>query len=158
MTSTTVTSVPEDKRVKKGDAKNMKKIGVPWHLFTDGVDPVVMENFKQSVEKLKNAGYEIVDVELPECRYSLAAYYIIMPAEVSTNLSRFDGIRYGYTDRESANLMEVYKKSRGKGLRQGSPQAHTVSARTCFRTDTMMPIQQGRAGARKDPRRAQEGL
>lgn len=112
------TSVPDALRVPQGVAKaksDKKKIGVPWHLFKDGVDPSIQENFKQSLEKLKSAGYEIVDVELPHAKYSLAVYYIIMPAEVSTNLSRFDGIRYGFSA-PGANLAEVYKKSRGQGF------------------------------------------
>ncbi len=108
------TSVPENLRSKLKDAKG-KRIGIPWHLFKEGVDPVVMENFKQSVEKFKSAGYEIKDIELPFSKYSLAAYYIIMPAEVSTNLSRFDGIRYGHSA-EGKNLLEVYMKSRGEGF------------------------------------------
>ena len=91
------------------------KIGVPWHLFKEGVDKLVQENFKKSLEKLKSAGYEIVDIELPYCKYSLAVYYIIMPAEVSTNLSRFDGIRYGYSAK-GESLLEVYKKSRAQGF------------------------------------------
>lgn len=107
------TSVPAE--LRKVSAKGGKKIGVPWHLFRDGVDSSIAENFKQSLEKLKVAGYEIVDIELPHAQYSLAVYYIIMPAEVSTNLSRFDGIRYGFSS-EGANLLEVYKKSRGKGF------------------------------------------
>ena len=107
------TSTSEDLRVSK--KTQAKKIGVPWHLFSKGVDEVVMENFKDSVEKLKTAGYEIVDIELPFSKYSLEAYYIIMPAEVSTNLARFDGIRYGYSA-QGENLMEVYKKSRGEGF------------------------------------------
>ena len=108
------TSVPEDLR-KVEKKNNSKKIGVPWHLFKEGVDPLVQENFKQSLEKLKSVGYEIVDIELPFSPYSLAAYYIIMPAEVSTNLSRFDGIRYGY-HADGKNLLEVYKKSRHIGF------------------------------------------
>lgn len=107
------TSVLEKDRVAKSSSAN--KIGVPWHLFTEGVDKEVMSNFKESIEKLKNSGYEIVDIEMPYSKYSLAVYYIIMPAEVSTNLSRFDGIRYGYSAK-GANLMEVYKKSRGQGF------------------------------------------
>ncbi len=95
--------------------KEEKKIGVPWHLFETGVDPEVMENFKESIEKLKNVGYEIVDIKLPFSKYSLEAYYVIMPAEVSTNLSRFDGIRYGYSEKGD-NLKEVYMKSRGTGF------------------------------------------
>ncbi len=112
------TSVPDT--LRKNVAKsNPKKIGVPWHLFKEGVDPLVTENFNQSLEKFKNAGYEIVDIELPFSKYSLAAYYIIMPAEVSTNLSRFDGIRYGLStndSKESKNLWEVYSQSRGAGF------------------------------------------
>jgi aspartyl-tRNA(Asn)/glutamyl-tRNA(Gln) amidotransferase subunit A len=108
------TSVPEDLR-KVEQKKNNKKIGVPWHLFKEGVDKDIQENFKQSLEKLKNAGYETVDIELPHAQYSLAVYYIIMPAEVSTNLSRFDGIRYGYSS-EGKDLMEVYKNSRAEGF------------------------------------------
>ncbi len=92
-----------------------RKIGVPWHLFQEGVDPVIMENFKESIEKFKKAGYEIIDINLPHAEYSLAVYYIIMPAEVSTNLSRFDGIRYGYSS-EGKNLAEIYMKSRGRGF------------------------------------------
>jgi aspartyl-tRNA(Asn)/glutamyl-tRNA(Gln) amidotransferase subunit A len=109
------TSVPDNLRKINVNKTNLKKIGVPWHLFKEGVDLEVEENFKQSLEKLKNAGYEIVDIELPYSKYSLAAYYIIMPAEVSTNLSRFDGIRYGLSE-PAENLKEVYMKSRGKGF------------------------------------------
>jgi len=107
------TSIPDTMRNAK--TTNKKSIGIPWHLFKEGVDEVVLENFKQSIEKLKDAGYKIVDIELPYSKYSLAAYYIIMPAEVSTNLSRFDGIRYGFSA-DGANLEEVYKKSRGDGF------------------------------------------
>src|SRR3989344_3121181 len=109
------TSVPMELRELKVKSGNKKKIGVPWHLFKDGVESSVQENFKQSLEKLKELGYEIVDIELPHAKYSLAAYYIIMPAEVSTNLSRFDGIRYGHSAK-GVDLMEVYKKSRGEGF------------------------------------------
>jgi aspartyl-tRNA(Asn)/glutamyl-tRNA(Gln) amidotransferase subunit A len=117
------TSVPE--KLRNVDKKNnslghshtgdAKRIGVPWHLFKEGVEKEVLENFKESLEKFKKLGYEIIDIELPHAKYSLAAYYIIMPAEVSTNLSRFDGIRYGYSA-EGKDLMEVYKKSRGRGF------------------------------------------
>jgi aspartyl-tRNA(Asn)/glutamyl-tRNA(Gln) amidotransferase subunit A len=110
------TSMPENMRVEKFPNK---KIGIPWHLFEKGVDPLIVENFKQSVEKFKNLGYEIIGIELPFSKYSLEAYYIIMPAEVSTNLARFDGIRYGYSkqkDKEITNLKEVYMKSRGEGF------------------------------------------
>lgn len=110
------TSIPENLRTRNFSSL---KIGVPWHLFKEGVDKEVMDNFKASVEKLENSGYEIVDIELPFSKYSLPAYYIIMPAEVSTNLARFDGIRYGYSENnneEVKNLRDVYMQSRGKGF------------------------------------------
>ncbi len=112
------TSIPDSLRNKLApSAQSLKpiKIGIPWHLFEKGVDPEITENFKQSVEKFKSAGYKIQDIELPFSKYSLEAYYIIMPAEVSTNLSRFDGIRYGLS-LDGKNLREVYMKSRGKGF------------------------------------------
>jgi aspartyl-tRNA(Asn)/glutamyl-tRNA(Gln) amidotransferase subunit A len=113
------TSAPEALRekIKKENKKseNSRKIGVPWHLFKDDLSGVIMENFKKSMEKLQAAGYEITDIQLPYAKYSLAVYYIIMPAEVSTNLSRFDGIRYGF-HADGKDLMEVYKKSRARGF------------------------------------------
>ncbi len=114
------TSVSQEVRdlassAKGGSASGGKKIGVPWHLFEKGVDPVIMENFKDSMDKFTKAGYEIIDIKLPFSKYSLAAYYIIMPAEVSTNLARFDGIRYGYST-DGKTLSEVYNKSRGEGF------------------------------------------
>lgn len=112
------TSVPAELRERIRAAhprRGGKKIGVPWHLFQDDLNPVIMENFKASLEKMKQAGYEIADIELPHSKYSLAVYYVIMPAEVSTNLSRFDGIRYGF-HAEADNLLDVYKKSRGQGF------------------------------------------
>ncbi len=111
------TSMPDNFRKTKieNDHSKTKKIGVPWHLFKEGVEESIQKNFKESLEKFKNAGYEIMDIELPHLKYSLATYYIIMPAEVSTNLARFDGIRYGY-NAEGENLWEVYKNSRGKGF------------------------------------------
>ena len=66
-------------------------------------------------EKFKKAGYEIVDIKLPYSKYSLAVYYIIMPAEVSTNLARFDGMRYGLS-RGGDNIKDVYEKTRSAGF------------------------------------------
>ena len=109
------TSILVEDRKSEIKNNNLKKIGVPYDLFKTGVDPVIMENFNQMVEKMKGEGYEIVDIKLPYSKYSLAAYYIIMPAEVSTNLSRFDGVRYG-TRVEGNNIWESFKKSRSHGF------------------------------------------
>src|SRR3989344_5598066 len=72
------------------------RVGVPRHLLAKGVDADVLTTFNATLEKLKSAGHTIVDVELPMSSHALAAYYVIMPAEVSTNLARLDGIRYGH--------------------------------------------------------------
>jgi len=109
------TSIKNEARISSIKNNNLKKIGVPYDLFKTGVDPLIMENFNQTVEKMKKEGYEIIDIKLPYSKYSLAAYYIIMPAEVSTNLSRFDGVRYG-TRVEGDNIWETFKKSRHYGF------------------------------------------
>ena len=109
------TSIPEEMRqIKKDPIK--KRIAVPREFLNgEGVDKEVLKNFEESCEKLKKAGYEVVDVDLPSIKYSLAVYYIIMPAEVSSNLARYDGIKYGLKV-DGDNLLEVYKKSRAKGF------------------------------------------
>jgi aspartyl-tRNA(Asn)/glutamyl-tRNA(Gln) amidotransferase subunit A len=93
-----------------------KKLGVPRSfLLGDGTDKEIIENFEESCNRLKNLGYEIVDVSLPLIKYSLAVYYIICPAEVSSNLARYDGIRYGLSVKGD-NLLDVYTKSRKGGF------------------------------------------
>ncbi len=96
----------------KENSQNKKNIiGVPWHFLEGGVDSVVLENFKLSLKRLESLGYVIKEVELPTIKYSLPVYYIIMGAESSTNLSRFDGVRYGKR-KEGSNLMEDYTNTR----------------------------------------------
>ncbi len=92
-----------------------RRIGVPRHLLTQGMDRDVLENFEKSLDTMRAKGYEIIDVELPQAALALAVYYIIMPAEVSTNLARFDGVRYGLSLR-GASLVEDYAKTRGEGF------------------------------------------
>ncbi len=93
-----------------------KTIGVPWHILDmPGIDDSVKQNFTESVEKLKNAGYTIRDIELPHAHLGLAVYYIIMPAEVSSNLSRIDGIRFGMRA-GAQNLLDTYMNSRAEGF------------------------------------------
>lgn len=87
-------------------------IGVPWHLIErDGIDDDVLENFKESVDTMKELGWNIKDIELPAAEYALAVYYIIMPAEVSSNLARFDGVKYG-AHAEGDDLLDEYFKTR----------------------------------------------
>ncbi|HVZ75807.1 MAG TPA: Asp-tRNA(Asn)/Glu-tRNA(Gln) amidotransferase subunit GatA [Candidatus Paceibacterota bacterium] len=92
-----------------------KRIGVPRQLLSQGVDADVLERFEAGLGKLREQGYEIVDIELPSAALALAVYYIIMPAEASANLARFDGIRYGLSEKGD-NLWEDYAKTRGNGF------------------------------------------
>ncbi|MEK7635311.1 MAG: Asp-tRNA(Asn)/Glu-tRNA(Gln) amidotransferase subunit GatA [Patescibacteria group bacterium] len=92
------------------------KVGVPYHILEqDGISDDVRKNFDESIKKMESLGFEIVDIKLPNIDKSLAIYYIIMPAEVSSNMSRYDGIKYGLSA-NGDNLLEVYKKSRGEGF------------------------------------------
>jgi aspartyl-tRNA(Asn)/glutamyl-tRNA(Gln) amidotransferase subunit A len=91
------------------------KIGVPKEYFVKGIDPEVEKIIKNAIEKAKQQGAEIVEVSLPSGEFALACYYIIAPAEASANLARFDGIRYGLSEK-SDNLLDVYRKTKGKGF------------------------------------------
>jgi aspartyl-tRNA(Asn)/glutamyl-tRNA(Gln) amidotransferase subunit A len=110
------TSITESKRKELKTSSIKKVIGVP-RKFVDmeGISEEVKKNFEESLEKLKSQGYEIRDIELPNAHLGLAVYYIIMPAEVSSNLARYDGIKYGYSDR-SGNLLDNYLKTRHVGF------------------------------------------
>ncbi|MFH0846013.1 MAG: Asp-tRNA(Asn)/Glu-tRNA(Gln) amidotransferase subunit GatA [Patescibacteria group bacterium] len=103
-----------EKEEIKIDLAKIKTIGVPMS-FLEGVDEDVKKNFEKSVEKLKTLGYEIKNIDLPNVNHILAVYYIVMFAEVSTNLARFDGVRYGLHV-EGENLLENYKKTKGQGF------------------------------------------
>ncbi len=92
-----------------------KVIGIPHGFLKKGCDQDVLGNFLRTVEKFKTAGYKVVDLELPSLPYALAVYYIVCPAEVSTNLARYDGIRYGLSV-QAQTLQEVYEKTRGTGF------------------------------------------
>ncbi len=93
-----------------------KKIGVIKECFGDGLDPEVRSAVKDSINKLKKTGAKIVEVSLPSLPLALAVYYVICPAEVSSNLSRYDGQRFGFTDKTAKNLEESYELSRSNGF------------------------------------------
>lgn len=105
------TSLPDSTPVQR----KPKVIGVPRKFLESGLDKDMLERFEATLTKLKDQGYEIRDVDMPTLPYGLAVYYIVMPAEVSTNLARFDGIRYGLSV-PAQTLAEVYAKSRGTGF------------------------------------------
>ena len=102
----------------KGEKLKVKdmRIGVPKkYVETEGIDKEVLQDFKTSLERMRQAGATVVEIELPQLRYALACYYIIMPAEASTNLARYDGVKYGL-HREGADLLGDYLATRGEGF------------------------------------------
>jgi len=92
------------------------RIGVPEEYFGQGLDPEVEDAVRQGIEHLRSAGAEIVSVSLPHTEYCVAAYYLIAPAEASSNLSRFDGVRFGYRDQGAGSLLEMYEQTRSRGF------------------------------------------
>ena len=101
---------------KEEKAPKKAKIGVVKEFLSEGVDPEVRKVTENYIEKMRKAGHEIVEVSLPMSKYSLAIYYIVVPAEVSSNLARYDGIRYGLRSKDAKNLSEVFGKSRDEGF------------------------------------------
>ena len=99
----------------KNDVKGLK-IGIPKEFFGEGINQEVKESLEKAIEKYKELGAEVEECSLDIAKYSLAAYYIIACAEASSNLGRFDGIRYTYRTKEFSNLKELYKKTRSEGF------------------------------------------
>lgn len=93
-----------------------KKIGIIKEYMGEGLDDGVRQQIEAAVAKLKDAGAEVVEVSLPTLPLALAVYYILCPAEVSSNLSRYDGQRYGFTASDATNLDESFKKTRSQGF------------------------------------------
>ncbi len=109
------TSIPADFEFPQKEVGKTMRIGVPYHLLESGIDPDLRAHFDETILNLKSAGHEIVDVSLPTSSYALAVYYVIMPAEVSTNLARLDGMRYGLAKR-GKTLLDDYVESRTEGF------------------------------------------
>jgi len=97
------------------EIKPVKKIGVPYSFLKEGIDEDVKTVFDTNIETLKKAGYEIVDISIPMIEKALAVYYVLVPAEVSSNMSRYDGVKYGEKI-EGKDLEDTYKKTRGQLL------------------------------------------
>lgn len=109
------TTYSEDLYNKK-EKKDKLTIGIPYHILEKGgISKEAREIFDNAITKLKNLGFEVKDISLKNIEYSLAVYYILMPAEVSSNLARFDGVKYGLHV-EGDNLLGDYLKTRGQGF------------------------------------------
>ncbi|SHH26526.1 Asp-tRNA(Asn)/Glu-tRNA(Gln) amidotransferase subunit GatA [Tepidibacter thalassicus] len=107
--------VPDYTKYLDNNVKGIK-IGIPKEYFGQGVDEDVKNAVLKSVELLKEMGAEVKEISLPHTDYAIATYYVIAPSEASSNLARFDGIRYGYRAKEYGSLEELYKKSRSEGF------------------------------------------
>lgn len=107
--------VPDYPALLTGDVEGMK-IGIPEEYFGKGLDPEVEGHVRKAIETLEKRGASVINVSLPGTRYAVATYYIIAPAEASSNLARYDGVRYGVRFPDTPGLMEMYKKTRSQGF------------------------------------------
>ncbi|MFC6348004.1 Asp-tRNA(Asn)/Glu-tRNA(Gln) amidotransferase subunit GatA [Vagococcus carniphilus] len=107
--------VPDFTSLIGKDIKGMK-IGVPKEFMGEGVDPAVRASIEESIETFRKLGATVEEVSLPHSKYGVQVYYIIASSEASSNLQRFDGIRYGYRSEDITNLEDVYVKSRSEGF------------------------------------------
>jgi aspartyl-tRNA(Asn)/glutamyl-tRNA(Gln) amidotransferase subunit A len=92
------------------------RIGVPRELFGEGLDAEVRASVESAIEAYREMGAEIVEIELPHAKYCIAVYYIIATAEASSNLARYDGVRYGFRAEEANELREMYRRTRDEGF------------------------------------------
>ncbi len=114
--STSVDRSVPDYSATLGDDLTGLKIGLPKEYFDDGLDFQVAESVEAAIGEYKRLGAEVVEISLPNTRLAVPTYYVVAPAECSSNLSRFDGVRYGYRCDGSQDLEDLYKRSRGEGF------------------------------------------
>lgn len=107
--------VPEFSRLLDGNIKGIK-IGIPKEYFGEGIEQGVAQKVDEAIKEIQKLGGELVEVSLPNTKYGSPVYAIICPSEISSNLARYDGIRYGHVSPAATNLYEVYTKSRVEGL------------------------------------------
>jgi aspartyl-tRNA(Asn)/glutamyl-tRNA(Gln) amidotransferase subunit A len=115
--ATTATEpVPDYMGALTGSARGIR-IGVPRAFVSDGVDPEVRRTFDAALETLRGAGATIVDVELPHAKYAIPVYYLVATAEASSNLARYDGVKYGHRSPEGKDsLKSMYSRTRDEGF------------------------------------------
>jgi len=114
--STSVNEAVPDYRASLSDSLEGMKIGLPKEYFSEGLSPEVDAVVKAAIGEYKKLGAEIVEISLPNTHLAVPAYYVVAPAECSSNLSRFDGVRYGYRCEAPKDLQDLYERSRGEGF------------------------------------------
>jgi aspartyl-tRNA(Asn)/glutamyl-tRNA(Gln) amidotransferase subunit A len=108
-------AVPDYLSELSGDMKGLR-VGVPPECFGEGLDPEVRERVESAIRRLEDGGAKIVEVSLPHTKYVIAVYYLIATAEASSNLARYDGVRYGFRAEEARTLSEMYRRTRSEGF------------------------------------------
>ncbi len=108
-------SVPDYSSALTEGLKGLR-VGVPVEYFGEGLDPEVEQAVRAGIDMLKESGAEVKEISLPHMEYCVAVYYLIAPAEASSNLARYDGVRYGYRNMEAEALFDMYQTSRSKGF------------------------------------------
>jgi aspartyl-tRNA(Asn)/glutamyl-tRNA(Gln) amidotransferase subunit A len=114
--STSVDRPVEDYRAGLGDSLRGLRIGLPKEYFGEGLDGGVAAVVEAALAEYTKLGASVVDISLPNTALSVPAYYVVAPAECSSNLSRFDGVRFGYRAENPRDLEDLYKRSRGEGF------------------------------------------
>jgi aspartyl-tRNA(Asn)/glutamyl-tRNA(Gln) amidotransferase subunit A len=107
--------VPHFASVLDGRARGLR-VGVPWRFLAAGVDEGIMAAFRSAIDALQSAGAEVVDVDLPHVSHAIATYYIVATAEASSNLARYDGVRYGLRAGHTRDLRSMYGETRDRGF------------------------------------------
>ena len=110
--------VPDFEAATSNPSPKGLKIGVPREYFMEGTSPEIVESVKKAADEMARAGAEVEEVSLPHTDYAMAVYYVIAPAEASANLSRFDGVRYGYRSPRSEDVFTLYTRTRAEGFGQ----------------------------------------
>lgn len=113
--STSASAPPTDRSALNAGVKGMR-IGLPKEFFVDGMDPEVTASVRASAERLRDLGATIEEVSLPHTRFALATYYVLAPCEASSNLGRYDGVRFGHRTKDPRSLKALYEHSRAEGF------------------------------------------
>jgi len=114
--STSIDKEVPDYTASLRDGLQGMRVGVPGEYFGEGLDPEVNQAIQNGLDMLRDAGAEIVEVSLPHTEYCVAVYYLIAPAEASSNLARFDGVRFGHRALEAETLIDMYRRTRSEGF------------------------------------------
>jgi aspartyl-tRNA(Asn)/glutamyl-tRNA(Gln) amidotransferase subunit A len=111
----TSSDAPVPRFALRGELKGVR-VGLPREYFVEGMDPHVAAGVREAARQLEALGASVREVSLPHTRYALAAYYLIAPSEASSNLARYDGVRFGHRAADPASLGDLYRRSRAEGF------------------------------------------